>query len=457
VKGLKKQKKESTLKRGVIAAGALAGLLLLGTPGAVAAVHKDVTVTGAGATFPLNMIEQWKSDFNKSTGVTIAYTGVGSGAGRTQLIAGTVDYAASDVPASGAEVEQLKAKYGDFVYIPFTAGGLGVHYNVPGLTNLKLSGSTIAKIFSGAITSWNDPAIAADNGAAGPNLPIQVFVRSDKSGTSGVFSDYLSKAAPADWSKGKTETFPTDKGQIGKAGSDGVSNAVKAAAGGIGYGEHSFAVERQLPEVLVKNGAGEFKAPETPAVTTALDAATVNADGTLTLNYTANKPGMYPISTTSYLLVPTKMDPRKGDNLVSFLNYVLGDGQGKAAALNYAPVPDGVRRAGQTAVSRINATSAAAAPAPAPAPAAAAAPAPATTAPKATPKPAASAAPKPAPAPTPAVAAAADTAPVADAAPDAALASTGAGSALVAALAGSLLVLGGFGVGTGRKRRAARF
>ncbi|HKY76185.1 MAG TPA: phosphate ABC transporter substrate-binding protein PstS [Acidimicrobiia bacterium] len=431
------------MKRGLIAAVALGGLLLVGTPAAQAAVHKDVTVTGAGATFPLNMIEQWKSDFTKSAGVTIAYTGVGSGAGRTQLIAGTVDYAASDVPASsGAEVDQLKAKYGDFVYIPFTAGGISVLYNVPGIKDLKLSGPTIAKIFAGTITSWNDPAIAADNGGAGPNLPIQVFVRSDKSGTSGVFTDYLSKAAPAEWSKGKTETFPTDKGQIGKAGSDGVSNAVKAAPGGIGYAEHSFGVERQLGEVLVKNGAGEFKGPETAAVTAALDAATANPDGTLTLNYTTNRPGVYPISTTSYLLVPTRMDPRKGDNLVTFLNYVLGDGQGKAAALNYAPVPDGVRRSGQSAVSRINATAAAAAPAPAPTPTPAAAPAPAPTAPKAAPK--------------SAVAAAAETAPAEQAAPDPALASTGAGSALSAALAGSLLVLGGFGVGVGRKRRAGR-
>jgi phosphate transport system substrate-binding protein len=432
-------------------AGALAGLLLLGTPAAHAAIHKDVTVTGAGATFPLNMIEQWKADFNKSTGVTIAYTGVGSGAGRAQLIAGTVDYAASDVAASATEVDQLKAKYGDFVYIPFTAGGLGVHYNVPGLTNLKLSGATIAKIFAGTITNWNDPAIAADNGSAGPNLPIQVYVRSDKSGTSGVFTDYLAKAAPADWTKGKTETFPTDKGQIGKAGSDGVSNAVKAAQGSIGYGEHSFAVERQLPEVLVKNGAGEFKGPETAAVTAALDAATLNPDGTLTLNYTTTKPGVYPISTTSYLLVPTKMDLKKGENLVSFLDYALGDGQAKASAVYYAPLPESVRKAGQAAVTRINATTAQAAPPLAPVPVSAPAPAPVTTAPKPAPKPAApKAATKPAPKPA-ATAAAADTE---AAAPDPALANSGSGSAATAALAGCLLALGGLCVGMGRRRRA---
>ena len=249
------------MRRSLMVAGVLAGLLLLGTPAASAAVHKDVTVTGAGATFPLNMIEQWKSDFKKSSDVTIAYTGVGSGAGRTQLIAGTVDYAASDVAASQAEADQLKAKYGDFVYIPFTAGGISVPYNVPGVSNLKLSGPTLARIFSGAISSWDDPAIAADNGAAGPKLPIQVFVRSDKSGTSGVFTDYLAKVAPAEWSKGMTETFPTDKGQIGKAGSDGVSNAVKAAAGGIGYAEHSFAIERQLGEVQVQERRRRVQGP----------------------------------------------------------------------------------------------------------------------------------------------------------------------------------------------------
>ena len=434
------------MKGRLIAAGALAGLLLLVSPAAQAATHKDVTVTGAGATFPLNMIEQWKSDFNKSTGVTIAYTGVGSGAGRAQLIAGTVDFAGSDVPAAAAEVQQLNDKYGSFVYIPEIAGAISVQYNVPGITNLKLTGATLAKIFSGKITTWNDPAIAADNGSAGPNLPIQVFVRSDKSGTSGVFTDYLSKVDAADWTAGATQTFPTDKGQIGKAGSDGVANAVKAASGGIGYAEHSFAVERQLGEVQVKNGAGEFKGPDTAAVTQAIDAATANPDGTLTLNYTTSNAGVYPISTVSYFLIPTKLDTNKGDNLVAFLNYALGGGQGGAEKLGYAPLPEKVRTASLAAVGKINAT---AAPAPAPAPATAASPAPTTTAPKVAP------APKPAAAPAPKTASAAAPAPTAAPAPDPAIASTGAYSATTAALAGLLLMFGGVGVATGRKRRAA--
>ena len=429
------------------AAGVLAGLLLLGSPAAMAATHKDTTVTGAGSTFVLNMMEQWKSDFNKSTGVNIAYTGVGSGAGRTQLIAGTVDFAGSDVAAAAAEAQQLKDKYGDFVYVPNIAGAISVQYNVPGLTGLKLTGATLAKIFSGKITSWNDPAIAADNGSAGPNLPIQVFVRSDKSGTSGVFTDYLSHVDAADWTAGATQTFPTDKGQIGKAGSDGVASAIKTASGAIGYAEHSFAVERQISEVLVKNGAGEFKGPDTAAVTQAIDAAGSNPDGTLALNYTTTNGGVYPISTTSYFIVPTKLDANKGDNLAAFLNYALSTGgQGGAEKLGYAPLPEKVRTAALAAVGRINGTAAQAAPAPVPAAASAPSPAPATPAPKAppAPKPAAAAAPAPAaPAPT------------AAAAPDPAIASTGAYSATTAALAGLLLVVGGFCVATGRKRRAA--
>jgi phosphate transport system substrate-binding protein len=438
----------------------LAGLLLLGTPAATAATHKDVAVSGAGSTFISNMIEQWKADFNKSTGVSISYAAVGSGAGRTQLIAGTVDFGASDVPAKEAEVQQLKDKYGDFVYVASAIGGISVHYNVPGLSGLKLTAPTVAKIFNGSITNWNDPAIAADNGTAGPNLPIQAFVRSDKSGTTGVFTDYLTKASGGAWAAGFTETFPTDKGQIGKAGSDGVSNAVKATQGGIGYGEHSFAIERGLPEALIKNGAGQFVGPEPVAVTTAIDDAMLNPNGTLSINFTTTKPGAYPISATAYLLIPTKMDSKKAENLVEFMNYALSnEGQAKTIPVNYAPLPEKLRTAGRAALARISPTTAQAAPAPVPAPAPAptTAPAPApTTAPK--PVAAAKAAPKPAATPRPAAATAQKPAAVAAAvdgtAPDPALASTGAGSALAAALSGTLLAFGGLCVGLGRKRRA---
>ena len=332
-----------------------AGALLLASPAAMAATHPDVTVTGAGATFPLNMIEQWKADFKTNNNVTISYTGVGSGAGRSQLIAGTVDFAGSDTPASADETNQLNSKYGSFVYTPETAGGISVIYKVAALPGLKLSAPTLAKIFNGTITNWNDPAIAADNGTAGPNLPIQVYVRSDKSGTSGVFTDYLSKAGGGAWTAGSTQTFPTDKGQIGKTGSDGVSNAVGAADGAIGYAEHSFAKERSLSEAAVKNGAGGFKTPGDANVTAAIDDATINADGTLTLNFLTTAAEAYPISTVSYLLIPTMLDTNKGDNLKAFVSYILSStGQGKAPGLGYAPLPSKVLALSTAQAAKIN-------------------------------------------------------------------------------------------------------
>jgi len=404
-----------------------AGALLLATPAATAATHTDVTVTGAGATFPLNIIEQWKADFKNSNNVTIAYTGVGSGAGRSQLIAGTVDFAGSDTLASADETNQLKAKYGDFVYIPETSGGIAVMFKVAGLSSLKLSPPTLAKIFAGTITNWDDPAIAADNGAAGPNLPIQVFVRSDKSGTSGVFTDFLSKTAPADWTKGKQETFPTDKGQIGKSGSDGVANAVAAANGGIGYAEHSFAGERGLAEVLVKNGSGAFKPPLAANVTAAIDDATINSDGSLALNFATSAAEAYPISTVSYFLVPTQMDANKGDNLKAFLAYVLSSaGQDKANTLGYAPLPARIVSLSTAQAAKVN-------PAPASTTTTTAAPTTTTTAKKITPT----------------------VAPTTTTAPDPALASSGRNFALPTTV-GVLFTVTGLGLlAQARRRRTA--
>jgi phosphate transport system substrate-binding protein len=423
------QKGHHVKKRTIGATLRAAGALLLATPAASAATHPDVTVTGAGATFPLNIIEQWKADFKNSNNVTIAYTGVGSGAGRSQLIAGTVDFAGSDTLASADETNQIKAKYGDFVYIPETSGGIAVMFKVAGLSSLKLSGPTLAKIFAGTITNWNDPAIAVDNGAPGPNKPIQVFVRSDKSGTSGVFTDYLAKAAPADWTKGKTETFPTDKGQIGKSGSDGVSNAVAATDGGIGYAEHSFAVERSLAEVAVKNGSGAFKPPAAANVTAAIDDATINGDGSLALNFLTSAEA-YPISTVSYFLVPVKMDANKGDNLKAFLAYILGPaGQAKATTLNYAPLPAKVLSLSTAQAAKVN---------PEPAPTASttvttAAPTTTTTAKKIAPK----------------------VAPATATAPDPALANSGRNFALPTTV-GVLLTVTGLGLlAQARRRRTA--
>jgi phosphate transport system substrate-binding protein len=308
----------------------IAGLVF--APGSSARAGEPVK--GAGSTFAQKIVQQWSAD----TGNQVAYDGVGSGAGRTKLINGEVDFAASDTPAKPDEVTKLKAKYGDFVYVPETAGGLAIIYQVNGLAQLKVSGPTLAKIFSGKIKNWNDAAIAADNGAPGPDLAIQVVVRSDKSGSSAIFTSYLGAAGGGEWKGGTTEQFPTDAGQQGKEGSSGVAAAVAATNGAISYVEHGFAKEKKLPEALVKNGGGSFRPPDAGSVTAALDQAKAQPDGTAEVNYNATG-NAYPISSVSYLLIPAKLVKGKYDTIKVFLDHALGAGQEKADGLGYAPLP----------------------------------------------------------------------------------------------------------------------
>ena len=422
----------------VLATGT-AVLSLQGLAGAATTVHPETAVAGAGATFQLNQIEQWKADFKKATGVSINYAGIGSGAGRTQLINGTVDFAASDVPASDAETKKLNDKYGSFVYVPDSAGAVAILYNIKGVgAGLKLTASSLAKIFSGNVAYWDDPAVKADNAdVALPHTPVQVYVRSDKSGTSGVFTDYLTAAAPADWSAGSTQQFPTTHQQIGKAGSDGVSNAVKASDGGIGYAEISFAKERGLGMAMIKNAAGTYEVADSNGTLKMLDTATVNPNGTLKLNFTTTAPGVYPIATASYLLIPTKLSAAKGDNLKAFVTYALTPAaQAKVARLGYSPLPERILAGSRATLAKVTpAPVAARAPVPPPA---TPAPVPTTAAPKAAPvvqtavKPAVAVA-APAPAAVPSVTTTTG-----------ALARTGSSSWLLALVGSSLVLVGWF-------------
>lgn len=318
-----------------------AGLVVAGAASASAEVDKKTSVSGAGATFPLNIIEQWKADFKKSAGVTINYTGVGSGAGRSQLINGTVDFAGSDTPASASDTAALKAKYGNFVNLTEISGGIALGYNLPGNPSLKLSPPTIAGIFSGEITNWNSGRIANDGNSGLPNLPIQAFVRSDSSGTSANFTGFLNAAAKSSWRYGATSQFPTDNGQIAKSGNDGVANGVVAASGGIGYMEVSFAKERGLSTASVRNSGDQFVQPTTKAVTDAVADGVVNADGTVNMDpaWTTGTSGAYPLVAVTYLLIPTNMNEQLGTNLKAWIYYILHAGQDRAAPLNYAPLP----------------------------------------------------------------------------------------------------------------------
>jgi phosphate transport system substrate-binding protein len=331
----------------------LAGMSLL--VGSTAAWAGD-PVAGAGSTFAQKMIVQWSNDV-AGKGIQVTYTGSGSGDGRAKLIAGEVDFAGSDGPAKSEEVDKLDARYGGFVHVPVTSGGIAVVYNVAEFADLKLTGSTLAKIFSGAITNWKDPAIAADNGAPGPDLPIKVFVRSDKSGSSGVFSGYLDAAGEGNWKGKTTEQFPVPANGEGREGGDGIAQGIIETKGGVGYVDHGKAASKQLDEVRVKNAAGEVRGPEVGAVRAAIDEAKINDDGTLTVTYTPSSPDAYPISTVTYVIATAKVPQKKQETLVAFLTYGLSQaGQDKAPANGYAPLSEKMQKHGMAQVEKIRPT-----------------------------------------------------------------------------------------------------
>ena len=299
-------------------------------------------VVGAGSTFAQKMIAQWSTDV-ASKGIQVTYTGTGSGDGRAKLIAGEVDFAGSDGAAKTDEADKLNSKYGGFVHVPITSGGIAVGYNVAEFPDLKLTGPTIAKIFTGKITNWNDKDIAADNGSAGPDLPIKVFVRSDKSGSSGVFSAYLDAAGNNNWTGGTTETFPAPANGEGKEGSDALAQAILDTKGGVGYLDHGKAASKKIAETRIKNEAGNIRGPEVGAVKAAIDEAEIKPDGSLKLTFTPKGPDAYPISTATYVIAPTKMAAKKAETLKAFLAYGLSkEGQDKAPGNGYAPLPDKV-------------------------------------------------------------------------------------------------------------------
>jgi phosphate transport system substrate-binding protein len=320
------------------------------------ALDKNVTVSGQGSTFVSNFMEQCKSDAKNEFGINIAYQPTGSGAGRSAYIAGTNDFGGSDVAFPAAENDAALKK--PFVYIPVAVGGIAIIYKVPGVTDLKLSGPTLAGIFSGKIQNWNNDAIARENpGVSLPSDVIRVIVRSDSSGTSNVFSDYLATTGGGAWKGGATSNFPVPAGNgIAQRGSDGVSNYVAGAQGNfaITYAETSFAEERKLTVAKVINTARQAVAPDAAGVTDAMAAAAVNDDGSLLLNYATSSPKAYPISTTAYLIAPQQIDKAKGDVLRTFLTYALTACQEKATKVGYAPLPANIAKLGLAAVEKIN-------------------------------------------------------------------------------------------------------
>jgi phosphate transport system substrate-binding protein len=311
----------------------------------VAGATDSATLSGAGATFPATLVQEWIKQYRPlAPGVTLNYQPIGSGAGIQQLTSRTVDFAGSDVPLKESEVAATGGP-GAVAQVPWTAGGVAVEYNLPGVTGLRLNPAALAGIFAGTVTRWSDPAIRADNpDVALPASGIQVVHRSDGSGTTQVFTSYLKAAAPQVWTFPSGKDWPADTAGTGAKGSDGVTASVKQSVGAIGYSEPSFPKQAQLGIAVIRNEAGRYVGPEAKAVSAALAASTVNPDGTLTLNYTPVSPEAYPISSTSYLMFyRAGSDPAKDAALKHFVAWALAEGQELAEGLDYAPLPEAVQ------------------------------------------------------------------------------------------------------------------
>lgn len=304
---------------------------------------QSVDLTGAGATFPYPIYSKWFSDYAAKSGVRINYQSIGSGGGIRQLSEQTVDFGASDAPMSDAEL--AKAKGGRVLHFPMVLGAVVVTYNLPEISKaLKLSGTVLADIFLGKISKWSDPRIAALNpGLKLPAKDILVVHRSDGSGTTFIFTDYLSAAAPA-WKEGpgtgKEVRWPVG---LGGKGNEGVAGQVRQIAGSIGYVELAYARQNKLAYAEIQNTTGAFVAPTIDAITEAAAGAAkqLGPDTDYRVSI-VNAPGKkaYPISSFTWLLIYEKMtDPAKAKKLAAFLKYAFTDGQQSAAALDYAPLP----------------------------------------------------------------------------------------------------------------------
>ena len=305
-------------------------------------IGKDdkANLTGAGATFPAPLYQAWFQEYNKvAPGVKTNYQAVGSGGGIQQYTEKTVDFGATDLAMTDAEL----AKASDTQHIPMVLGSVVITYNIDGVTApLKFDGDTVAKIWLGKITKWNDPAIAALNpGVKLPTAEIAVVSRSDRSGTTGVFTDYLS-AISADWKTAigvqKAVKWPVGQGGSGNAG---VTNGVKQTVNSIGYVELNFAVANKLPYADIKNKAGKFVAATIASTSAAASGVALPADYRVSI-VNADGDTTYPISSFTYLLVrKDAASCAKAKPLVNMLWWTFHDPSAvkTAADLNYAPVP----------------------------------------------------------------------------------------------------------------------
>jgi phosphate transport system substrate-binding protein len=308
---------------------------------------QQVLINAGGATFPYPMYSKWFDAYNKKfPTVAINYASIGSGGGIAQVTAGTVDFGASDGPMSDAQIKEFQNKRGSAIlHFPTVMGADVPTYNIPGVTaSLNFTGEALAGIFLGKITKWNDPEIAKVNpGVTLPSNNIVVVHRSDNSGTTYIWTDYLSKVSK-DWAtkpgRGTSVDWPVG---LGGKGNEGVSGSIQQTANSIGYVELIYAIQNKMTYGKVKNAAGEFVQASLAGVTAAAAAMKEMPEDFRVSITDAPGKGVYPISSFTWLLIPSKIaDPAKKKAIKDFLAWMLADGQKMTEALSYAQLPKAV-------------------------------------------------------------------------------------------------------------------
>jgi phosphate transport system substrate-binding protein len=308
-------------------------------------------LVGAGSTLVAPLVAQWSNDYAKKKGVTITYGAIGSGGGIAQITARTVDFGASDAPFTPDQEKECN----DCVQIPWALAATLVSYHVDGApAKLKLSGPVLADIYLGKITQWDDSKIAALNpGAQLPATKITPAFRSDSSGDTYAFSDFLSKASPTWKSQKGVSTQVNFTTGVGGKGNDGVAALVDRTNGALGYLAISYVFSNKLDYALIRNEAGQFPVPGPQTITAAADAVKeIPSDNAISLtNPPASEPDAYPISTFTYALVPESSG--KATTLRDFLTYAIGPGQKFGEQLQFAPLPAKVVDAGRKTIAKI--------------------------------------------------------------------------------------------------------
>src|SRR5665213_2098694 len=300
-------------------------------------------LTGAGATFPYPIYSKWFSEYSAAhPGVQINYQSIGSGGGISQVTKGTVDFGASDMPMTDDMLSSSQVK---LIHIPTVLGAVVPVFNVPGVSDIRFSGQTLADIYLGKITTWADANIAKDNhGVKLPDQKIIVVHRSDGSGTSFIFTDYLSKVNK-DWAGGPGKgTSPSWPVGVGGKGNEGVAGLVRQLPGAIGYVELIYALQNKINYAAVKNQAGNYVKGSIEGVTeAAANVKNMPADYRISIT---DAPGAntYPISSFTYLLIPaTPINPANASTIKDMLSWIVKSGEGEASSLSYAPLPSSVQ------------------------------------------------------------------------------------------------------------------